>query len=390
MIERIDSYKTDDGQNLELTFDEVEDNFNGVVVRTKGMPYLRDRRDSKLYKTPFTDVVLEKLVEIARKDGKSSIDGIAPPPHIQNKRFDNFCHSVQFEYSSLEYLSIPGLGSDFSHDGFLAPVYFNNEVLNKYTQNPKYTIDIFSGTYGSIAQDDEWQISFGVNASKQVIMWLGDIDKLPIKEQQYLLSENIPSAFDIHSDFFDAQIENHWSEGAIENICLNLRREISDKVKILYGDSLYKLPNEIGVTIAGLQKPIFWEDRHVAPVVESLNRIFIESLNEDFLKEFLVSRDVKIAPGARGLKLLQGVIENLSNQTEARAIMSPFFVLYDYRINVCHLQSQETVMTKTRTINEKLSIDASNASHEIIYDSLFEKIHDSLTKIKSLVEMEPK
>ncbi|MCL9824938.1 hypothetical protein [Ralstonia solanacearum] len=390
MIERIDSYKTDDGQNLELTFEEVEDNFNGVVVRTKGMPYLRDRRDSKLYKTPFTDVVLEKLVEIAKKNGKSSIDGIAPPLHIQNKRFDNFCHSVQFEYSNLEYLSIPGLGSDFSHDGFLAPVYFNNEVLNKYTQNPKYTIDIFSGTYGSIAQDDEWQISFGVNASKHVIMWLGDIDKLPIKEQQYLLSENIPSAFDIHSDFFDAQIENHWSEGAIENICLNLRREISDKVKILYSDSLYKLPNEIGVTIAGLQKPIFWEDRHVAPVVESLNRIFIESLNEDFLKEFLVSRDVKIAPGARGLKLLQGVIENLSNQTEARAIMSPFFVLYDYRINVCHLQSQETVMTKTKTINERLSIDASNASHEIIYDSLFEKIHDSLTKIKSLVEMEPK
>lgn len=161
-------------------------------------------------------------------------------------------------------------------------------------------------------------------------------------------------------------------------------------MKILYGDSLYKLPNEIGITIAGLQKPISWEDRHVAPVVESLNRIFIESLNEDFLKKFLVSRDVKITPGARGLKLLQSVIENLSNQTEAQAIMSPFFVLYDYRINVFHLQSQETVMTKTKTINERLSIDASNASHEIIYDSLFEKIHDSLTKIKSLIEMELK
>ncbi len=390
MIERIDSYKTDDGQNLELTFDEVEDNLNGVVIRTKGMPFLRDRRNNRIYKTPFTDVVLKKLVEIAREDGESSIDGVAPPPHIQNRRFGNFCSSVQFEYSNIEYLSIPGLGSDFSHDGFLAPVYFNNEVLNKYTQNPKYTIDIFSGTYGSIAQGEEWQISFGVNANRQVIMWLGDIDKLPIKEQQYLLSENVPSAFDIHSDFFDAQIENHWSEGAIENICLNLRREISDKVKSLYGDGLYKLPKEIGITIAGLQKPIFWEDRHVAPVVESLNRIFIESLNEDFLKEFLASRDVKIAPGVRGLKLLQSVIENLSNQAEARAIMSPFFVLYDYRINVCHLQSQETVITKTKTINERLSIDGSNSSHEIIYDSLFERIHDSLKKIKSLIEMEPK
>lgn len=390
MIERIDSYKTDDGQKLELIFNEVEDNLNGVIVRTRGMPFLRDRRNNKLYRTPFTDVALGMLVEIAKKNGLSSIDGITPPSHIQDARFDSLCPSVQFEYSNIEYLSIPGLGSEFSHEGFLAPVYFNNEVLNKYTQNPKYTIDIFSGTYGSIAQVDEWQISFGVNAKKQVIMWLGDIDKLPVKEQQYLLSENISSTFDIHSDFFDAQIENQWSEGAIENKCLNLRGEISDKIKYFYGDSLYKLPDEIGLTIAGLQKPIFWEDRHVAPVIESLNRIFIESLNENFLKDFLSSREIKIAPGARGLKLLGKVIENLSDQSAARTIMSPFFVLYDYRINVCHLQSQKSVMTKTKTINERLSVDESNTSHEVIYDSLFEKIYDSLTTIKTLIEMDSK
>lgn len=218
-------------------------------------------------------------------------------------------------------------------------------------------------------------------------MWLGDIDRLPVKEQQYLLSENISSAFDIHSDFFDAQIENQWSEDAIENKCLNLRSEISDKVKDFYGDSLYKLPDEIGLTIAGLQKPIFWEDRHVAPVVESLNRIFIESLNEDFLKYFLISREIKITPGTRGLKLLEKVVENLSDPSAARTVMSPFFVLYDYRINVCHLQSQETVMTKTKAINERLSVDVSNTSHEVIYDSLFGKIYDSLTTIKTLIEM---
>lgn len=390
MIERIDSYKTEDGQKLELTFDEVEDNLNGVLVKTKGMPFFRDRRNNKLYRAPFTEVALEMLTEIARKNGVRFIDGIAPPSHIQTTRFDGLCPFVQFEYSNIEYLSIPGLGSNFSHEGFLVPVYFNNEVLNKYTQNPKYTIDIFSGTYGSIAQGDEWQISFGVNAKKQVIMWLGDINALPVKEQQYLLSENIPSAFDIHSDFFDAQIENQWSEGAIENKCLNLRGRISDNIKSLYGDSLYKLPDEIGLTIAGLQKPIFWEDRHVAPVIESLNRIFIESLNENFLKEFLSSRDVKITPGARGLKLLEKVIENLSDPSAARTIMSPFFVLYDYRINVCHLQSQETLMTKTKAINERLSADASNTSHEVIYDKLFEKIYDSLTKIKTLVELDSK
>lgn len=390
MIERFDSYKTSDGQRLQLTFDEAEDKLNGVVFKTKGMPFFRDPRNNRLYRTPFTDVVLEQLSKMARQDGLYFVDSVAPPPDIKNKKFDTLCSSVQFEYSNIEYLSIPGLGSDFSHEGFLAPVYFNNEVLNKYTQNPKYTIDIFSGTYGSIAHGDEWQISFGVNAKKHVIMWLGDINKLPIKEQQYLLSENIPSAFDIHSDFFDAQIENNWSEGAVENKCLNLRGEISGKVKKLYGDCLYKLPDEIGLTIAGLQKPIFWEDRHVAPVIESLNRFFIESLNEKLLKEVLISRNIEIASGARGLKLLEKVIESLSDTFTARVIMAPFFVLYDYRINVCHLQSQDTVMTKIKAINERLSADTSNTSHEVIYDKLFEKIYSSLIEIKALIEMDSK
>jgi hypothetical protein len=267
----------------------------------------------------------------------------------------------------------------------LVPVYFNIETLNKYTQNPKYTIEIFSATYGNIWHEDEWHISFGINSKKQVLMWLGDIDKIPLKEQQYLLSENIPSSFDLHSDFYDAQIENQWSEGAIENKCLNLRSELSGKIKSLYGSSLYKLPKEISLTIAGLQKPIFWEDRHVAPIIESFNRIFIESVDEGFLKSFLKSKGVKLPDGLRALKLMEKFIECLSDSLAARTTMLPFFVLYDYRVNVCHLQSQETVTTKTQSINERLGIDVSNTSHEIIYDKLFKRIYDSLASINILV-----
>lgn len=383
MIERIDSYKTDDNQRLELTFESLEDNVDGIPTKVIGMPYLRDPRNNTLYRTAFTDVALQDHSE---KVG-GVVAGVVPPAHMQNERFDRFCPSVKFEYSSMEYYSIPGLATNYSHDGFLVPVYFGLEALNKYTQNPKYTISILSGTYGSICQDGEWQISFGINSKKQVLMWLGDIDDLPIKEQRYLLSENIPSSFDLHSDFYDAQIDNQWSEGAIENKCLSLREAISDKTKGLHGDDLYKLPDEIGLTIAGLQKPIFWEQRHITTVIESLNRIFIESINESFLKSFLKSRQLEVPAGMRGLKLMEKFIESLSDPSAARAIMSPLFVLYDYRINVCHLQSMATVATKIQSINERLAIDKSNASHETIYDKLFEKIFDSLTEIKRLVEI---
>lgn len=385
VMERINTYKTDDGNKLSLCFDETHTIVDGITFSLVGMPILWDSKNEKFYKTQFTDVVLKMLAEEARKQRKTHVAGVTPPNTMKNKRYGNFCESINFEYSNLEYLSVPGLAHSMSNDGFLMPIYFNLEVLNKYAQNPKYQLKVLSSTYGDLRCGDEWHISFGVNSNKEVIMWLGDIDTLPIKEQQYLLSENIPSSFDLHSDFYDAQIECEWSQGSIESQCLSLRTELSDKIKKNYQADLYKLPNEIGKTIADLQKPIFWEERHVAPVVESLNRIFVESINESFLKSFLLSRNVELPSGIRALKLMGKFITFLSNSDKSDEIMLPFFVLYDYRVNVCHLQSEATITTKIQSINERLGLAISNISHEQIYDKLFEKIHYSLNAFEKLV-----
>lgn len=385
-MNKIDSYKTSDGTKLALTFEDAEDVVDGITIKLKGMPLLTDRETGTLYKSPFTANVVSKLAAIAKRDGLTVVDGVTPPMTLSTQRFKDYCPNVNFDYSAIEYFSVPGLAHGMSNNGFLAPVYFSLDVLNKYAQNPRYTLSILSSTYGSIWCADEWHISFGVNASKQVVMWLGDIHSLPMKEQQYLLSENIPSAFDLHSDFYDAQIENKWSEGAIENKCLRLREEFSEKVTAKFGANMYRLPNEIGKTISDLQKPIYWEDRHVATVVESLNRIFVESIDEKFLKAFLVAAGIKLQDGLRALKLMEKFIEHLSKSAlDARAIMLPFFVLYDYRINVCHLQSEETVATKIQSINERIGLDVSNVSHEKIYDQLFSELEKSFVRMNELV-----
>lgn len=387
-MERIDTYKTDEGTKLELCFDDGNLVEGGVHFNLVGMPLLFDSKNTIYYKTQFTDVVLKMLAEKAKRLGETHLNGVTPPEDMKNARYDKFCGSIDFEYSNIEYLSVPGLAHHLSHDGFLMPVYFNLEVLNKYSQNPKYTLNVLSSTYGDLRCGAEWHLSFGVNRNKQVIMWLGDLHTLPLKEQQYLLSENIPSTFDLHSDFYNAQIDCEWSEGSIEHKCLNLRKEISDKIKRNHGTDLYKLPNEIGKTITDLQKPIFWEERHTAPVVESLNRIFVESIDESFLKSFLISKQVKFQSGFRALKLMEKFIEFFSGVEKSREIMLPFFVLYDYRVNVCHLQSEATVTTKIKSINERLGLPALNPSHEQIYNKLFEKIYESLNAIETLIPNE--
>lgn len=385
VMERVNKYKTDDGDKLKLCFDETNTIVDGVEFSLVGMPLLWDSKHKIFYKTQFTDVILNILAETAKKLGETQVTGVTPPNTIKNKRYGSFCESINFEYSNIEYLSVPGLADSISNDGFLMPIYFNLEVLNKYSQNPKYKLNVLSSTYGNLRCGDEWHLSFGVNSNKQVIMWLGDIHTLPIKEQQYLLSENIPSSFDLHSDFYDAQIDCEWSQGSIESQCLSLRTELSDKIKKNYQGDLYKLPNEIGKTITDLQKPIFWEERHVVPVVESLNRIFVESIDESFLKSFLILQNVELPSGIRALKLMGKFITFLSNSNKSDEIMLPFFVLYDYRVNVCHLQSEATTTTKIQSINERLELAISNTSHEKIYDKLFEKIYDSLNAFKDLI-----
>jgi hypothetical protein len=44
----------------------------------------------------------------------------------------------------------------------------------------------------------------GINPKGKVVAWLGDLEKLPDSEQQYLLSENTESDGDITSEFYDA------------------------------------------------------------------------------------------------------------------------------------------------------------------------------------------
>ncbi|WP_194788792.1 hypothetical protein [Pseudomonas sp. UFMG81] len=383
-MELINCYKLEGGEKLQLCIKDVEGNFHGVEMRLKQMPFLWDASSDELYLTQVANTLARLCAEKTRQYPQAAGAEVWVPAKLVEQRF-SYCPGVPFEYSSLEYYSIPGLAHGMSNDGYLAPLYFNLEVLSKYERNPKYKIRIYSGSYGDIWCGEDWHISFGVNGARQVLMWLGDVDQLPLKEQQYLLSENIASTYDLHSDFYDAQIECEWSQGAIEGKCLRLREAISDAVHTRAGMPMYKLPDEVGKTIESLERPIFWEDRHVAPVIESLNRIFVESLDEACLKRLLTSRGVEVNEKLRGLKLMGRLLADMIGEARSMEVMKPLFVLYDFRVNVCHLLPAYKLEASRRLINERLGLQLDNASHEKTYDALFLLLHTSLLEIEQMV-----
>lgn len=374
------SYFTNEGLPLELTFESIEIELLGVTVKCSGLPLLKEENSGDYYFPLKSKMIIHHHVQNALQEGHTRIR-IAASPSRKEKRY-SLCDDLNFSYSSTDYEFIPGLYREWN-DGFLTPVFFNISVLNKYSQSPDYTLDLFSSTYGNItSKKDDWIISFGINKNKKVIIWLGDINDLPSKEKYYLLSENIESDHSIHSEYYNAQIDVRWSDPSIEHRVFELRKTISDKAKCKYGHPINKLEGEISSIISNLDKPVYWEDKHVSPVIESLNRIFIESLNTELFKSEISKLSKKIEiKNLKGLKLYSLWLKESLLVDDTDSIMCPFFVLYDFRIMVCHLQSEQSKAEQLKNINLRLDISPENSDYEKIYDALFVQLEKSLVVI---------
>lgn len=377
-------YFSEYGEKLHFSREKTNFEYKGFYINFENTPYLVNINSEEIYLPPCTRIVLNGVVDGYMKrstlERNISIPPIRVPTDLENKNF-SFCKGFPFNYSALEYYFIPGLIRPQS-DGFLTPVYFDLNLLNKYSQNPEYSIKIDSSTYGYISYKNEWGIAYGINKNKSLIMWLGDIDKLPKNEKYYFLSENIEPEFEIHSEFYNAQIGNEWSQPSVESQTFSLRNKITKKISELYGVELYQLEGEISETIGNLQKPIFWEPKHVSSVVESLNRIFVESIAVSSLKDLIRERipDTSLK-GLKGLKLLNKFLSEVVKIDNIDEIMCPFFVLTDYRNGLNHLASNDTYQEKMEFVFTRFGLEYNKESHEEMYTTLFEKMYKSLEAI---------
>ena len=379
-----EDYFSEDREKLHFSREKLTFEYKGFHINFENIPYLVSINSEKIYLPPYARIVLNKVVDgaIQRRLLERNIDipPIRVPTDLENKNF-SFCKGFPFNYSALEYYFIPGLIRP-QNDGFLTPVYFDLVLLDKYSRRSDYNIRVDSSTYGYISYKDEWSIAYGINKNKSIIMWLGDIDKLPMREKQYLLSENIEPEFEIHSEFYNAQIGNEWSKPSVESQTFSLRNNVSKNIYDLYNISLYQLEGEISKTIGDLQKPVLWQRQHIASTIESLNRIFVESIAVSSLKDLIIERIPNTSlKGLKGLKLLNKFLFEVVEIDNIDEIMCPFFVLTDYRNGLNHLASNDTYQEKMESVFTRLGLEYNEQSHEEMYSTLFIRLHKSLKAI---------
>lgn len=207
-LQAFDSYFDEDGTPLDFCVDRMTIHVEEVRVVLDRLPYLRNPMTGSVRFTTAAVHIIDSYVAEAR--GKQSAQAVIN----QFGRFERgglpLGKGAQFRYSAAEHFFIPGLVTSMPSERYLTPVYFSRNVLMKYRHVEGYGLQSFTDSCGSISIDGGGTLPYGVNKEGYVMMWFGDVVKLDERERFYLYSENVGPQYDLHSDFYDNQIQNKW------------------------------------------------------------------------------------------------------------------------------------------------------------------------------------
>jgi hypothetical protein len=292
---------------------------------------------------------------------------------------------VPFDYDPDDFYYYPGLVRPWDN-GFLTPVFFNRTVLTKYDADPRYLIEFASPTYGLIRFEDQFSFPFGINRHGHLIMWLGDIAKLPKAEQYYLLSENRPSDHSLGSEFYDAQIEAKFTAPTQENRLFAARSAFLNAAFKRWGEKIAHLETEVRDEAERLCRPVHDTVAQRRAASDTLNKVHLESLDNAKLAAILAAGKID-SPGTGTLKRLQALLTSIGDAEMVHGLMSPFYTLYDFRVACAHLGSAEASADKMKTVTGRLGL-AENADLQTLYDALLAAMTTSYAALTKMLKGE--
>ena len=349
--------------HTELAYTNFDEVVSGITIRITGLPTLQCPACGYQQLPDRSRFAVVHLHDEATKKTSNKVT-------VDRKKIPETYGFTQvpFIYDSDDYNYLPGLYRSFDV-GFLQPLFFKRQVLLKYDNYPGYRVQFASTTYGQIITDEDDYISFGINRHGNVVMWLGDVAKLPDSEQYYLRSENIASDHALGSEFYDGQIECVFTPRTKEDELFRLRSEFLDKSFKKCGVSLGHLEAAALDLALSFNPPVIDTPKERRHVADTLNKIYLESLDNGAFDRVVASLDAK-SPGTGSLKRLQTILQTLAPKDDINKLMSPLYVLYDLRVAYSHLTSGSS-SPHLPSVTARLGL-ANDASLQDIYAKLID------------------
>jgi hypothetical protein len=173
-------------------------------------------------------------------------------------------------------------------------------------------------------------------------MWLGDLNDLTKRDLQMLAAHNINSDHDIGSEFYEGQIEAHFTPLSQEQRIVRAQGELCGLMIKEYGGLRFlKMEKEAVGLLGDLKRPIYYTDEEFGHSMEVLTKLLIERIDGSELKKslrpLLSPREIQGIAGLRELKLLQLWLSKRLGMGSADSVMKPLFILYDLRVAYKHL-----------------------------------------------------
>ena len=387
-----ENYRFDDCSDCEGICELVESDvtciIEGKILKFSPILILRCKKCGKEFLPEHTKQMIDGAYRTVVKE-KQSMGEFHPTGY--KKKFD-YCIQQDYEYDHRDYYNIPGLCYDEEHsvEGCLTPVYFEKEALVFFLAMPEYEVEIFSESYGYIAKKDssglyqyDWNIPFGFNTNGKLIMWLGDIDEMDDKTKGILKPFNVPSDHLMtDSEFYRAQMKCIFSEPIIEKRILINKEAFISNIEKKYSVDLSHLTDECQEHEKKVKRPVVFTETAVAEVINAYDKILVEGFNVNELRKLYevlydpFERNAKYTSW-QSIKLLEAILGKLSlsvKNMDIASVMSPLYILHDYRILLDHLLSADKIYDTKQHIITTLGVQ-SFSDQEAIYNEEIKRLN---------------
>lgn len=227
---------------------------------------------------------------------------------------------------------------------FLTPVFFKRGVLKKYYDNPsKYTT-----TAQGIRCLDLWYLPIDENEKSLVYAWLGDLGRIPYKEQQHFRQYNIPpegsvTKHRISTDFLAEPMD------PIEPV-FNFRKayyRANEHFQKSFGFNLFKeISKSDSYCYISLHIPTTNEQKEFDEMILNLAKVLNEPLNKLSLDN---SVDTSI-------NALENFLNSKIDSQEVSDIIKPFKIVQSLRSSgAAHLKGKNYLKNISRAGLNELS-----------------------------------
>ena len=251
----------------------------------------------------YSHITGKRLILPFPKD-KSGMRGF---DQTEENKYVDFIIGENEDGTHIEHSSNPETLSDNfcnnpNEPHYLTPVFFHNEVLEKYRNNPsKYSIES-----GILRCGTSWAMYIDNCSKDKISVWLGDLGRyLSYKEQLFWRSFNLyPSEKNISQEYYESQILGQFvnSSHPIDVFMYTYNKLQETSFHELGYYLLLPLTKDDIHCLSTLKLLVNNEQKEFDEQILALTKILIDSINEKELSAFLDGSKDK--PN-RGINLLE-------------------------------------------------------------------------------------